>query len=99
MKLIVGLVNPGGDYANNRHNVGFRCLDFFARKHGISISQVASRSRLGVGRVVGMEVILAKPRTFMNRSGEAVAALLRRHRLPTSDLLVIYDDLDLPLGK
>jgi len=99
MKLIVGLGNPGRSYANNRHNVGFRCLDHFARKQGISCNLRRARSQLGMGEVGGTKVVLAKPRTFMNLSGEAVAALMRRHRLPTEDLIVIYDDLDLPLGK
>ena len=97
--MIVGLGNPGRFYVNNRHNVGFRCLDHFARKQGISLNLRRARSRLGMGEVEGTRVVLAKPRTFMNLSGEAVAALMRRHRLPTEDLLVIYDDLDLPLGK
>jgi len=99
MKLIVGLGNPGRFYVNNRHNVGFRCLDYFARKQGISLNLRRARSQLGMGEVGGTKVVLAKPRTFMNLSGEAVAALMRRHRLPIEDLLVIYDDLDLPLGK
>lgn len=98
MKLIVGLGNPGRAYAANRHNVGFQCLNFLARAHGIPFSQRRGKSRLGSGRVAGEEVVLAKPRTFMNRSGEAVAALVRRFSLPLTDLLVIYDDLDLPLG-
>jgi PTH1 family peptidyl-tRNA hydrolase len=99
MKLIVGLGNPGRFYVNNRHNVGFRCLDYFARKQGISLNLRRARSQLGMGEVEGRKVVLAKPRTFMNLSGEAVAALMRRHRLTTKDLIVIYDDLDLPLGK
>jgi len=99
MRLIVGLGNPGREYSNNRHNVGFRCLDYFARKQGISFKQRATRSLLGVGDVEGVKVMLAKPRTFMNRSGEAVVALLHRHHLSTTDLIVVYDDLDLLLGR
>ena len=99
MKLIVGLGNPGKHYVNNRHNVGFHCIDCFAHKQGISLNQRRSRSLLGTGYVEDTKVILAKPRTFMNLSGEAVAALMHRYRLPTHDLLVVYDDLDLPLGK
>ena len=99
MKLIVGLGNPGARYVNNRHNVGFRCVDFFARKQNISLRQRKARSQSGAGEVGGTKVVLAKPRTFMNLSGEAVAALMRRHRLPTQDLLIIYDDLALPLGR
>ena len=96
--MIIGLGNPGKRYVNNRHNVGFRCVDFFARKQGISLIQRKARSQLGVGEVEGVKVVLAKPRTFMNLSGDAVAALRRRYRVRVEDLLVIYDDLDLPLG-
>ena len=98
MKMIIGLGNPGKRYVNNRHNVGFRCVDFFARRQGISLKQRKARSQLGLGEVEGVKVVLAKPRTFMNLSGDAVAALRRRYRVRVEDLLVIYDDLDLPLG-
>jgi len=99
MKLIVGLGNPGRDYANNRHNVGFKCVDVFAREHGISLMQRRALSKLGTGEVSGKKIVLAKPQTFMNLSGEAVSALVRRYKLSAKDILVIYDDLDLPLGK
>lgn len=99
MKLIVGLGNPGRHYVNNRHNVGFKCVDLFAREHGISLTQRGARSKLGSGEVAGTKVILAKPQTFMNLSGEAVKALAQRYRISPKDILVIYDDLDLPLGK
>jgi PTH1 family peptidyl-tRNA hydrolase len=99
MKLIVGLGNPGRRYVNTRHNAGFRCVSYFARRQGISLNRRRSKSRLGEGRVDGTKVILARPGTFMNLSGNAVSALLHYYRLPTTDLLVIYDDLALPLGK
>src|SRR4030042_810603 len=99
MKLIVGLGNPGRDYVNNRHNVGFKCVDLFAREHGVSLTQRGARSKLGTGEVANISIVVAKPQTFMNLSGEAVAALMRRYRLSSQDILVIYDDLDLPLGK
>jgi len=99
MKLIVGLGNPGRDYVNNRHNAGFKCVDLFAREHGISLTQRGARSKLGTGEVAGTKIVLAKPQTFMNLSGEAVSALVRRYKLSSQDILVIYDDLDLPLGK
>ena len=99
MKLIVGLGNPGRDYVNNRHNVGFKCVDLFAREHGISLTQRGARSKLGTGEVANIRIVVAKPQTFVNLSGEAVAALTRRYRLSSQDILVIYDDLDLPLGK
>lgn len=99
MKLIVGLGNPGRRYVNNRHNAGFRCLDYFARRQGITLDHRRARSKLGTGGIEGTKVVLAKPGTFMNLSGEAVAAIMRYYRLPAEDLLVIYDDLDLPLGR
>ncbi len=99
MKLIVGLGNPGRHYVNNRHNVGFKCVDLFAREHGISLTQRRALSKLGTGEVAGTKIVLAKPQTFMNLSGEAVSALIRRYKISAKDILVIYDDLDLPLSK
>jgi len=99
MKLIVGLGNPGKTYAHNRHNVGFRCLNYFARLHSIRLDHRQCRAKAGIGEVSGEKLLLAKPGTFMNLSGESVACLVRKHGIPLSDFLVIYDDLDLPLGK
>ena len=99
MKLIVGLGNPGKTYAHNRHNVGFRCLNYFARLHSIRLDHRQCRARVGIGKVRGEKLLLAKPGTFVNLSGDSVACLVRKHDIPLSDLLVIYDDLDLPLGK
>jgi PTH1 family peptidyl-tRNA hydrolase len=99
MKVIVGLGNPGRTYAHNRHNVGFRCLNYFARLHSIRLDQRKCRARVGLDKIEGEQLLLAKPRTFMNLSGESVACLVHKHGVSLSDLLVIYDDLDLPLGK
>jgi peptidyl-tRNA hydrolase, PTH1 family len=99
MKLIVGLGNPGKTYAHNRHNVGFRCLNYFARLHSIRFDRKQCRARVGVGEVEGEELLLAKPMTFVNLSGTSVASLAHKHRIALSDLLIIYDDLDLPPGK
>ena len=99
MKLIVGLGNPSKIYAHNRHNAGFRCLNYFARLHSIRFDHRQCRARLGIGEVRGEKLLLAKPRTFVNLSGNPVACLVHKHDIPLSDLLVIYDDLDLPLGK
>ena len=99
MKLIVGLGNPGKLYAQNRHNVGFRCLNYFARLHSIRFDHRQCRARIGLGEIGGNRLLLAKPRTFVNLSGRPVACLVRKHDIPLSDLLIIYDDLDLPLGK
>jgi len=99
MKLIVGLGNPGKTYAHNRHNVGFRCLNYFARLHSIRLDHRQCRAKVGLGEVSGEKLLLAKPRTFVNLSGNSVAGLVHKHDIPLSNLLVIYDDLDLPLGK
>jgi PTH1 family peptidyl-tRNA hydrolase len=99
MKLIVGLGNPGKTYAHNRHNAGFRCLNYFARLHSIRFDHRQCRARVSLTEVGSEELLLAKPRTFVNLSGDPVACLVRKHDIPLSNLLAIYDDLDLPLGK
>ncbi|MFU8795826.1 MAG: aminoacyl-tRNA hydrolase [Dehalococcoidia bacterium] len=99
MKLIIGLGNPGTAYARNRHNVGFRCVNHFARLHSIRFDRKQCRARIGTGGAGSQALLLAKPMTFMNLSGASVACLVSRHRVPLADLLVMYDDLDLPLGK
>ena len=99
MKLIVGLGNTGKTYAHNRHNAGFRCLNYFARLHSIRFDHRQCRARVGTGKVRGGKLLLAKPGMFVNLSGKSVVGLVHKHNIPLSDLLVIYDDLDLPLGK
>jgi PTH1 family peptidyl-tRNA hydrolase len=99
MRLIVGLGNPGRIYAHNRHNVGFRCLNYFARLHSVRFDHRQCRARIGVGKKGSEQLLLAKPGTFMNLSGRSVACLVHKHQITLNDLLVIYDDLDLPLGK
>jgi PTH1 family peptidyl-tRNA hydrolase len=99
MKLIVGLGNPGKSYAHNRHNAGFRCLNYFARLHSIRLDHRQCRAKVGTGEIGGEKLLLAKPGTFVNLSGKSVACLVHKHGIPLSDLLIIYDDLDLPLGK
>jgi PTH1 family peptidyl-tRNA hydrolase len=99
MKLIVGLGNPGQVYAHNRHNIGFICLKHLARTQGIKLDKKQSRARIGRGEVAGAEAVLARPQTYMNLSGESVVLLVRKFDIKLGDLLVIHDDLDLPLGK
>lgn len=99
MKLIVGLGNPGLVYAHNRHNIGFICLKHLARAWGIKLDKKQGKARTGRGEVAGTEVVLARPQTYMNLSGESVAPLVRKFDIELDDLLVIHDDLDLPLGK
>lgn len=99
MKLIVGLGNPGAKYERTRHNIGFRVVEHFARRFRIEFDGHEKNSYIGSGRVAGQQVLVAKPQTFMNLSGEAVAKLVRAHLESASDCLVVYDDIDLPVGK
>ena len=99
MKLIVGLGNPGRGYAHNRHNVGFVCLNHFARKQGIRFDRKQGKARVGTGEVAGSQVLLARPQTYMNLSGQSVSRLMKKFNINLNDLLVIHDDLDLSLGK
>ncbi|MBA7575206.1 Peptidyl-tRNA hydrolase [subsurface metagenome] len=99
MKLIVGLGNPGRGYANNRHNVGFVCLNHFARMQSIRFDKKQGKARIGLGEVAGSEVVVAKPQAYMNRSGQSVSLLVKKFDVSPDDLLVIHDDLDLTLGK
>ena len=99
MKLIVGLGNPGRDYAHNRHNIGFICLSHFAKSHGIKFDKKRSLARVGSGKVESNEVVLARPQTYMNFSGRSVGLLLEKFNIAPEDLIVIQDDLDLPPAK
>ena len=99
MNLIVGLGNPGRAYAHNRHNVGFRCVNYLGKVHDISLKQRQCQAQIGTGLIGNTEVVLAKPRTFMNLSGKSVKSLMQRFRVTPSDIVVIHDDLDLPLGR
>ena len=96
--LIVGLGNPGPKYAGNRHNVGFHTVERLATEYGLRFAKRQKRAHLALGQVRDRRVILAKPRTFMNKSGQAVVPLMRFYRVPIQQVLVVYDDLDLPLG-
>jgi len=99
MKLIAGLGNPGRGHANNRHNVGFMCLSYFAKKQGIRFDKKRGKARIGIGEIAGTKVALARPQTYMNLSGQSVCLLVKKFDINLNDLLVIHDDLDLPLGK
>lgn len=96
--LIVGLGNPGLQYIANRHNVGFQCADLLASAYDLPFAKKQKRARVAMGLVRGQRVIIAKPQTFMNESGRSVAPLARFYKTPLDRLLVVYDDLDLPLG-
>ncbi len=99
MKLIVGLGNPGSEYEHTRHNVGFRVVDKFASKQGWKWSERRNRAVLASGTLGLEKVVLAKPLTFMNLSGQAVSELVRWYKIQPEDVLIVYDELDLPVGK
>jgi PTH1 family peptidyl-tRNA hydrolase len=96
--LIAGLGNPGPKYAANRHNVGFHCVERLALAHGLAFDKRQKRARVARGTIRGQRVVLAKPQTYMNASGRAVVPLAHFYKVQLECLLVIYDDLDLPLG-
>ena len=99
MKLIVGLGNPGKGYANSLHNLGFMCVNHFARTNHIWFDKRRAQARIGSGEVAGSKVVVARPHTFMNESGQAVSRLVKKFNISLDDLLVIHDDLDLSLGE
>ncbi|HHW42503.1 MAG TPA: aminoacyl-tRNA hydrolase [Desulfotomaculum sp.] len=99
MFLVVGLGNPGPEYAQTRHNAGFMVVDRLARELNIPVGRRVFFSLTGRGQLEGRQIMLAKPMTYMNESGRAVAAIMRWHRLTPADLLVVSDDLDLPVGR
>lgn len=96
--LIAGLGNPGAKYAENRHNVGFRCVSRLAAAHHLRFDQRQKNARVARGSIEGRSVLLAKPRTFMNKSGRPVSRLAQFYKVPPARIMLIYDDLDLPLG-
>ncbi len=98
-KLIVGLGNPGKEYDDTRHNIGFAVIDAFARQRGIAVTKRDHQALTGDGSMGETRVFLMKPQTFMNLSGQAVASFLRMKPLDTADILVVTDDIALPLGK
>jgi PTH1 family peptidyl-tRNA hydrolase len=99
MRLVVGLGNPGRRYQGSRHNVGWEVVDRLARRLGVAVDREDGWAQVGTARVGRRRVLLAKPQTFVNLSGTAVVDLCRRHRIRPSEILVITDDLDLPLGR
>ena len=99
MKLVVGLGNPGMQYVQSRHNTGFMAVDLVAGQLGIKLDKTFMRAIVGQGLHKGEKIILAKPQTYMNLSGEAVVKLLNWYKLSAGDMTIIYDDLDLEPGK
>ena len=99
MKLVAGLGNPGRQYAGTRHNIGFAVIDALAARHGVAIDAAPADALMGKWRAADDTVLLVKPLTFMNLSGEAVGQLLRYFKIGIPDLLVISDDVTLSLGR
>jgi PTH1 family peptidyl-tRNA hydrolase len=98
LSLIVGLGNPGREYAQTRHNIGFQVVSLLADKHGLKFSRVQNEAVVAAGRAGNVRVVLAKPQTWMNNSGRAVGPLARFYKVDLSRLLIVYDDLDRPAG-
>ena len=98
-KLIIGLGNPGREYDGTRHNIGFAVVDAFARRHGIAVTKRDFQALVGDGRVGDGRVFLMKPQTFMNLSGQSAAAFLRMKPLEMAEIMVVTDDISLPLGR
>src|SRR2546427_2705452 len=98
MFLVVGLGNPGEEYADPPHNAGFMVVDRLAEMHGIRVNRKDSRALAGVGEIAGKPVMLAKPQTYMNLSGTSVAPLMEKHGFGLADLIVVWDELNLPWG-
>src|SRR5574344_1766906 len=98
MYLVVGLGNPGRDYAKTRHNVGFMTVDMLSERTGTAFTRFGFRAVYGEGRINGEKLIIAKPETYMNDSGFAVVDLINWFKIPNDHLIVIYDDIDLPCG-
>lgn len=96
--LIVGLGNPGPRYENTRHNVGFRAVERLAQKYGLSFTKIEHKAQVASGTINGQRVILAKPQTYMNVSGDSVAPIARFYKIEPDHIIVVHDDLDLPLG-
>ena len=96
MFLVAGLGNPGEEYALTPHNLGFLTVDRLAERHGIRVTRRDSKALIGAGEIDGREVMLAKPQTFMNLSGTSLQSLMEKHAIGVSELIVVYDELDLP---
>ncbi len=99
MYIIVGLGNPGRKYENTRHNMGFIAVDLLAKKYGIKIDKIKFKALVGEGRIAGQKVLLVKPQTFMNLSGQSVVEVMNFYKEEIENLIVIYDDIDIPTGS
>lgn len=98
MFVIVGLGNPGKKYENTRHNMGFITVDQIAEEYQVKVDRIKHKSLVGECNIAGQKVLLVKPQTYMNLSGQAVREVLNYYKVPTENLIVIYDDIDIPTG-
>ncbi|MFP7474409.1 aminoacyl-tRNA hydrolase [Niallia taxi] len=99
MKLVVGLGNPGKQYEKTRHNIGFEVIDYISKEYGIPLDKSKFKGQYGIGMINGEKAVLLKPLTYMNLSGESIRPIMDYYDIKTEDIVVIYDDLDLPVGK
>lgn len=99
MYIIAGLGNPGSKYENTRHNMGFKAIDAMASEFGIDVNRAKFKGLIGEGRIGSEKVILLKPQTYMNLSGQSVREIMNFYKIPEENLIVIYDDFDLPIGS
>ena len=98
MYIIAGLGNPGRKYENTRHNMGFIAVDLLAEKYGIKVDKIKFKALVGEGRIAGQKVLLVKPQTYMNLSGESIREVMSFYKEDIENLIVIYDDIDIPTG-
>ena len=98
MYIIAGLGNPGKKYENTRHNMGFIAVDLLAQKYGIKVDKIKFKALVGEGRIAGQKVLLVKPQTYMNLSGESIREVMSFYKEDIENLIVIYDDIDIPTG-
>lgn len=99
MYIIVGLGNPGKKYENTRHNMGFIAVDLLAEEYGIKVDKIKFKALVGEGRIAGRKVLLVKPQTYMNLSGQSVMEVMNYYKEDIENLIVIYDDIDIPTGS
>ena len=97
--MIVGLGNPGSKYDNTRHNIGFACVDYICDKTGVKLDKAKFKALYGIWKYKDKKIIILKPQTFMNLSGEAVGAAARFYKIPPENVIIIYDDVSMAVGK
>ncbi len=99
MYVVVGLGNPGKKYEHTKHNIGFMTVDFLAEKNGIKINKIKHKALVGEGMISGQKVLLVKPQTYMNLSGNSVREILEYYKVAAQDMIVVYDDVDIEMGR